>query len=212
MLAHHLEMHVSLLSPGGEVLRESSQGTPPEDHTRLLVSIGDEPLGALRVCGERELTQAERGLIELCSHLIALQLLRERAALQSELRVHTEFLDDLIEDRLNDRRGILAHAALLGVDLRAPHLIACIGLKAPPDADAQAAVTRRTFTRLEHDIRRQQPGSIVVPRSGDVVVLLATRGAGLGEIHRSICSVIPASTGNPDQLAGQAWADLHRAG
>jgi sugar diacid utilization regulator/putative methionine-R-sulfoxide reductase with GAF domain len=202
VLAHHLGMHVSLFSPGGEVLRESSQGTPPEDQTRMFVSVGDEPLGALRVCGRRELTQAERGLVELCSHLIALQLLRERAALQSELRAHSEFLDDLIEDRLNDRRGILAHAALLGVDLRAPHLMACIGLKAPRDADAQAAVTRRTLTRLEQAIRRQQPGSIVVPRNGDVVVLLATLGAEPGEIHRSIRSVIQASTGHADQLAG----------
>src|SRR6266571_1584392 len=207
VLARHLGMHVALLDPAGEVLRMSESGAPhqrprvKDAPARLQISIGDQPLGALRVSGDRELTRAESELAELCSHLIALQLLRERAALQTELRVHSEFLDDLLEGRLDDRAGMLARAALLGVDLRTPRHVICIGLQARRDADAPAAITRRTFTRVDSDVRRDLPGSIVVPRAGDVVVLLATRGAEPSEIHRTLCSIVSAAAGEKDQLS-----------
>ncbi len=208
VLARHLRMHVALLDPAGEVLRTSEPGTPPhrgssaaDAPVRLLISVGDQSLGALRVSGDRELTRAEAELAGLCSHLIALQLLRERAALQTELRVQSEFLDDLLEGRLNDRAGMLARAALLGVDLQTPRHVVCIGLQARPDAGAPAAITRRTFTIVDSDVRRDLPGSIVVPRAGDVVVLLATRGAEPGEIHRILRSIVSCAGGEKDQLS-----------
>ena len=151
--------------------------------------------------GDRELTRAEAELTELCSNLIALQLLRERAALQTELRVHSEFLDDLLEGRLDDRTGMLARAALLGVDLQTPRQVVCLGLLGSREAGVQAAITRRIFNRVDSEVRRDLPGSIVVPRAGDVVVLLATRGAEHAEIHRILSGIVSAAEGDQDRLS-----------
>jgi sugar diacid utilization regulator/putative methionine-R-sulfoxide reductase with GAF domain len=210
VLARHLEMDVALLDPAGEVLGTSEPGARYRGSgageasapapARLAVTVGDQPLGVMRISGDRELTRAEAELAELCSHLIALQLLRERAALRTELRLHSEFLDDLLEGRLGDRPGMLARAALLGVDLRTPRHVACIGRNAGPDAGAPAAITRRTLSRVDTDVRRQRPGSIVVPRGGDVVVLLAAEGAGPGEVRRVLSGVVSATAGGNDLL------------
>jgi sugar diacid utilization regulator/putative methionine-R-sulfoxide reductase with GAF domain len=182
VLAHHLGMRVELLAPGGAVLREASPGTPPEAPVRLQVDVGEPPLGALRVSGERALTAGERELVEVSGHVVALQLLRERAALQTELRVHGEFLEDLLEGRLEDRDAILARAALLGVDLKAPRYVACAGLH----GDGSPAITRRSLDRLERAIRRRFPDASLVPRGGDVVVLLAPGRAEAREVEQAL--------------------------
>jgi sugar diacid utilization regulator len=160
-----------------------------------VAAVGDEPLGALRLRGERPLTPGEHELVEVCTQLIALQLLRERAALQSELRVHSEFLDDLLEGRLHDRHGLLGRAALLGFDLRAPHYIVCVGLHAGPATDRPAAVKRRTLTQVEQYIRAHFEKSIVVPRRGDLVVLLATGRAEQQQVHEVLRGMVRVPPG-----------------
>jgi sugar diacid utilization regulator len=182
-LAHHLRMDVVLVDPVGDLLRHVSAGTEPARQVQLEVSVGEQPLGFLRIVGDRELTDAEHELAMMCADLVALQLLRERAALQTELRVHSEFLDDLLQGRLTERHTTLVRAALLGVDLRSPQYVACIGLPARSDTEriarsavsdspAWPAVTRQVLISVEREIRKHLPGSIVLPRLGDLVCLL----------------------------------------
>lgn len=186
VLAHHLAMHVELVDLTGEVLREASLGAERAAPARLAIDVGDEPLGTLRFRGGRDLTPSERDLAESCGHLIALQLLRERAALQSELRVHSEFLDDLLKGSVDDRHGIHARAALLGVDLNAPRFVACVG----PHGRGAPAVTRRVLAQVEQAIRGHFPRSVVVPRAGNVVVLLEPEGAAPKQVHRALREVV----------------------
>ncbi|TWF75750.1 sugar diacid utilization regulator [Pseudonocardia hierapolitana] len=196
MLAQHLGYDVELLDPAREPLGEtpSDAGAAP---VRLLVDVGDEPLGALCVRADHEPTSSDAELVDVCARLIALQLLRERAALQSELRVHGELLDDLLEGRTDDRNGLLSRAALLGVDLKVPRYVVCIGLRAPSGEldreDAARAVSRRPFSQVEQGIRRYAPESIVVPRGGDIVVLLAAGTTDPGQIQRALEAVLSAA-------------------
>jgi DNA-binding PucR family transcriptional regulator len=163
-------MRVELLAPGGAVLRATG------------VEAGGvvAELGALRVSGERPLTRAERELVAVCADVVALDLARERAVLQTELRVHGEVLDDLLEGRLDDRDAIRARAALLGIDLSLPRYVACVGLH------GKGSITRGTLDALERAIRRPFPDATVVPRGGDVVLLVAPDGAEAREVEHNL--------------------------
>jgi sugar diacid utilization regulator/putative methionine-R-sulfoxide reductase with GAF domain len=172
VLAHHLRMHVELLDAGGELLRAASPGTRQVEQIQLVRPVGDEPLGTLRIRGERPPREPELELVELCSHLVALQLLRERAAMRSELRLQSEFVDDLLAGRLHDRTAMLTRAAVLGVDLHTRHQVVRFG-RCGGAAGATPAVPRRTLALLETEIAREFPRSIVVPHHGDVLAMLA---------------------------------------
>jgi len=96
--------------------------------------------------------------------------------------VRGEFLDDLLEGHLDNRTAIRARAALLGVDLQAPRYVACVGLH----GERAPAITRLSLNQVEQAIRRRFPDSTVVPRSGDVVVLLAHGRAEAREVERAL--------------------------
>jgi sugar diacid utilization regulator/putative methionine-R-sulfoxide reductase with GAF domain len=171
VLAHHLGMRVELLAPGGAVLREASPGAGPDAPVRWQAAIGEPQLGTLRISGERALSGAERELAAVCGDVVAVELARERAALQTELRVLGEFLDDLLEGRLDDRDAIRSRAALLDIDLSVPRYVACVG------QHGSGTITRRALQRVESGLRRRFGDCTVVPRGGDIVVLLAPGGA-----------------------------------
>ncbi|MFD2400093.1 helix-turn-helix domain-containing protein [Prauserella oleivorans] len=205
VLAHHLGMTAELLEPGGDRLAKAPPGDGPGEPVRLRVPVGDEPLGYLRVSGDREPAQAERELVEICADLVALQLQRERAALRAESRVHSEFLDDLLEGRIADVPGMRTRAALLGIEPSAPRYVACVGLRLPMDAgsgDAPPGVTRRVFAHVERCLRLRFPRSIVNPRRGDVVVLLDPEGADLERVDRALREVVAPGEPAADLVAG----------
>lgn len=209
VLAHHLGLRVELLEPGGEVLCKAPPGEGRDDRLRLRLAVGEEPLGFLQVSGDREPTRAQHELVALCADVIALQLLRGRAALRAESRVHSELLDDLLEGRLDDRSGMLARAALLGLDFKAPRHVACVGLRLPSDSDSgdiPPAVTRQLFSQVELNVRRRFPRSTLIPRDGDVVVLLEAGAADLEQVHRLLREVV----GRPAAGGGELVAGLGR--
>lgn len=203
VLAHQLSTHVELLGPGGEQLCSAPPGGSREAAVQLRVNVGDEPLAVLQVSRERELEPSEGQLVEICADLIALQLLRERATLRAESRVHSEFVDRLLDGRLDDRQGMLARAALLGLESRSPRYVACVGLRLPIDAaagDTPPTVTRRVFTQVEQRVRRYFPRSVVHPRGGDIVVLLDPESRDLGHVQQVLREVIGPRGEQPTEL------------
>lgn len=206
VLAHHLGTYVELLGPGGEQLSGAPPGGDRGEPVRLRVDVGDEPLAVLQVSRERELEPSEEQLVEICADLVGLQLLRERATLRAESRVHSEFVDGLLDGRIDDRQGMLARAALLGLEPRSPCYVACVGLRLPTDAapgDAPPTVTRRVFTQVEQRVRRHFPRSVVHPRSGDIVVLLDPESHDLDHVQQALREVIgPRGERPPELVAG----------
>jgi sugar diacid utilization regulator/putative methionine-R-sulfoxide reductase with GAF domain len=174
-LADDRGLRVELVGRGGEVLRQA--GAPADAPVRVEVDVGDDPLVVLRIRGERELAPPEVDLVGVCADLIELALLRERTALVTELRVHGELLDDLLEGR---SAAVPARGALLGIDLSVPRYVACLGLRGV----RPVAVTRGVLDGVETTIRARFPRSVVAGRGGDVVVLLEPAGAAVEQVVR----------------------------
>ena len=203
VLACHLGMHVELLNSDGELLREAPRPGGAQAHVRFEVAVGEDLPALLRVRGDRDLQAIERELVEVCSGLIALQMLRERAALRMELRVYGELFDDLLEGRVDDRLRLLERAALLGVDLKAHRYVACIGLHvgaAGARDDTNTTFSRSAFDRLEHDLGRHFPRAILIPRCGEVVALLEPGQTGCADVDEALRRVV-GSTAETGALA-----------
>ncbi|UGS34721.1 helix-turn-helix domain-containing protein [Capillimicrobium parvum] len=203
VLACHLGMHIELLNSDRELLREAPQPGGGTAHVRFETAVGEELPALLRVRGDRDLDATERELVEVCSGLIALQLLRERAALQMELRVHGELFDDLLEGRVDDHLRLLERAALLGVDLKAPRYVACIGPHVGEGGecdDTHAAFSRGALDRLEHDLGRHCPRAILMPRRGEVVALLEPEKTARKKVDEALRLVV-GSTAETGALA-----------
>lgn len=193
ILAHNLGLRTELLEPDGEVLYSAPPGNGHDDQVQTRVMVGDEPLAMLRTSGNHEPTQAQYELLTLCADMLALCLLRQRAAVRAESRVHSELLDNLLDGHLDDRTGMLAKAALLGVDLKTPRYVACVGLQFPLDADSAdipPSVTREQFDQIERRVRDRFPHSALIARSGDVVLLLEADSGDLKQIRHRLHEVI----------------------
>jgi sugar diacid utilization regulator/putative methionine-R-sulfoxide reductase with GAF domain len=183
--AHHLGMQVELLDPGGDVLR-IAPGTAGEDEpVQWEGAIADETLGSMRIRGQDQLGAGDRAVADIGARIIGLQLMRRRAALRAEVRLHGELLHDLLEGRLEDMRGIRDRAMLLGIDLKVPRFVACIGWHHATQG-TRHTVTRRALTAAETAIHGRFPESLIIPQQDKIVILLAPGDAGLDEVHAEL--------------------------
>jgi sugar diacid utilization regulator/putative methionine-R-sulfoxide reductase with GAF domain len=176
-VAERLSARVRLLEPGGAVVREA--GPDFGDATeRFPVTAGTQDLGTLEIATRTPLEDEERPGIELITHLLSLQFLRERAAIEAELGLHSQLLDDLLQGKVDDRDALLGRAALLGVDLLARRSVVCIGLlprgASGTDPTSDVPVTRRLLREVEKAARMRLPGTLVTPGARAVVLLVET--------------------------------------
>jgi DNA-binding PucR family transcriptional regulator len=112
-----------------------------------------------------------------------------------------EFLDDLLEGRTDDRRGLLARAALLGIDLGEPHHVVRLGAYKPEDAGEIPVLDRDTVHHVEQAVRARYSRSMVVPQGGDVVMLLPPGADGVRDVCTSLEHVVRPRPGTPVRLA-----------
>lgn len=173
MLAHHLGRNLELLEPGGDLLRAVPAASEPDLPILCELPVGEEPIALLRVRGHRELSGHEQDFIALGARVLTLQLLRERAALRAELRLHGELVSELLNGQLGEVQETKERAALLGLDLRQTRYVACIGLHAPTESGtAVKALSHRLHDAIETQMCIHFPQSLVVRHADETVALL----------------------------------------
>lgn len=98
------------------------------EHEPVLESIpimaGDTELGALAPLGDLALTPLERKALEHGATVIALELVKERAALEVEWRLQGELLEELLRSGNAPSPDLLTRAERFGVDLTRRHRLA----------------------------------------------------------------------------------------
>lgn len=168
---------VGVFDHGGGVLGKAGDESGDE-HASVPLQAGGIELGRLDFVRADPFTSDEFELAEHTGRLVALQLLRERSTLEAELRLHGQLLDDLLEGSVTDAAGIVRRGSLLGVDLRGPGLVVCIGVHPRPKAaeHGPAPTLNRTAADLLERLARQQFEQAIVALRGDQVVLLAGIG------------------------------------
>ena len=114
--------------------------------------------------------------------------------------MYAEFLDDLLEGRTTDRHVLLSRAALLGLNLQAPHHVVCLGIHSATDSTETPVVDRETLHRVERAMQSRYAKSVVIPRGGDIVVLLPPGTDAVREVARSLQDIVGTRPGAPEGL------------
>jgi sugar diacid utilization regulator len=128
---------------------------------------------------------AELGALELraIEHAVvvsALELMRERTALDVEWALRGDLLAELLVDTPTDSTTVIARARNLGLDLRSPHALLVVradGASAPASSDQ-----RRLLAMVQEATRFWHPSPLVTI-SGNHVVVLRPVSAPANEHH-----------------------------
>ena len=156
------------------------------DQRRLMAPIlaGGEVIGYLTVLEEQPFADWLPAFLPQVTAILALELMKRRVVLETELHLMTDFLGDLLFGRSTDHETIVARAGFLGVDLFRPWLLLLV------EADDIAALCRATrlanpvaalqqlFAIIRRRIRQRLPGGIVVVQSQSIVILYPAASGG----------------------------------
>ncbi len=161
----------------------------------VAIMAGATVLGSLRAVGEERLTALQRKALEHGATVIALELVKTRAALEVEWRMQAELLDELVRCDKTIPDNLRARAQRAGVDLTRARCIAVFA----PDEDGSAA---RLLETARHTLRCNPRLEGLITRRGEhVVVAIGDEPAGKAHAavrdlqNRARLAGIPASCG-----------------
>ncbi|TCK20691.1 helix-turn-helix domain-containing protein [Pseudonocardia endophytica] len=130
------------------------------------IMAGGQHLGRVRLAERRAPTDFERSALSLGATAIALELVKEAAALEAEWRVRGELLEEML--RAGDTRpeSLRRRARQAGFDVTTPCVVAVVEALSGTDRDPMLAMFRAAGTI---------DGVLVGTRGSQVVVALAQR-------------------------------------
>ena len=147
---------------------------------RLMAPIlaGREVLGYVTILEEsRPLREDDALVLQQAALILAIELLRQRAVLEADMRLRADFLRDLFSDNLVSPEAIGLRASILGIALFRPWDLMVVE---PDDAEVLLAASgvrhltaarTRLFEVVRRTARAISPGSVVIAQDQGVVVL-----------------------------------------
>jgi DNA-binding PucR family transcriptional regulator len=139
----------------------------PDGIEAVAVVAGEAELGVLHADGAAPLTPLQRKALEHGATVIALELVKEQAALEVEWRLQGELLEELLRYRDEVPEGLLRRAERFGVDLEAPHRVAVLQPEGGTTASSLLEFMRRGLRHRGH------VGALVAQRGERVLVAVA---------------------------------------
>jgi GAF domain-containing protein len=134
----------------------------------VAIVAGDEHLGSLHAQGSEPLSDLQHNALQQAATVMALEILKERSALDAEWRLRGELLDEIVAAEGAWSEGLLLRSQRFGVDL---DLRRCLAVLEPVDAERAADlqhIVRTTFHRA-----LGEGTALVSKRSDRILVALA---------------------------------------
>jgi sugar diacid utilization regulator len=142
--------------------------TPPDAERSVAIFAGEERLGSLHPEGSEPLSDLQHNALQQAATVMALEILKERSALEAEWRLRGELLDEIVGADGDWSEGLLLRSERFGVDLE---LRRCLAVLEPLDAEHAGDlqhVIRTSFHRALGD-----GTALVSKRGGRLLVALA---------------------------------------
>ena len=212
-------------APDGLPARLSGFADPErrdDDLTVLPIRAGSESLGWLAVGpADEDAAPGRRAALDHGATVVALELMRERAAAETERRLRGDLVEELLGTPLNprDAERLADRAARLGYRIRGPVWVLALE---PDDDDAARALSsptsrRRLARALAEEIGRLAPGGLAVERGAGMVLLVPGEpdAADVERLARSAVVLAGALAAGASASCGLSSgaggpADLHR--
>lgn len=158
----------------GEMTMEADAG--PHSLTVVPIRVADELVARIWVdCRLHELTDLDRRALENATVIVALEILRLRAAQDVEWRVQGDIVDVLVHGHPSEFPSLVARAEALGHDLRVPHrmvLLAFPGEAEPGAALAGPGAARAIKQTVTSVLDAVSPRPLIAVDDGRVIVLV----------------------------------------
>ena len=151
------------------------------------VTLHNEVLAWLWVGGPGlDLDEMGRLGLERFAMAVALELSKQRSAVQVRLRLSRDLMADLLGDiKTGEKEPLVERGAAMGHDLKAPHTL--VVLRA--DGRQHTSVRHSLHEVADSSLSRFAPGAIVGEKGGDVIVLVPnSAGRPAGDVARTIAA------------------------
>jgi purine catabolism regulator len=129
------------------------------------------PAGYLVLGGSGDVTDLDRQVAERAARVLGIELAKQRAVTEAQLRLQGDFLDDLLSGSYPSEEAMLARARWMGHDLARPYVLLAVSIEEPADRSSgtqrlQAADLVRT------EVLRLTPGALLRERQDRLAVAL----------------------------------------
>lgn len=171
----------------------------------LPLVVGEEPLGHLAI-GEvtPQLSDLDRIAMEQGALMVSIEMMKEKTALDAEMRVRSDFLNDLLA---NHPSATYDRATFLGWDPSVAYDLLVVDVKRAAVVEGRqgetmedAALRRSAASVARGALSRHDPSVVAVVHGDGIVVLAPVRGDG------------PATSGSREPAPAEPLAhDLHAA-
>ncbi|HUW65958.1 MAG TPA: helix-turn-helix domain-containing protein [Spirochaetia bacterium] len=175
-------------------------GTTPEGNEDQLIVLpviaGQDHLGFVATLeGKRKLNELDYIALEHTSTVVALDLLKQKAAFETELRLRKNFLKELMEGSYEFEEGVIWKARQLGLDLSQVHRVVVLETNARYPGTRPAPPVSGGRRNLLQIVDR-------TIRSAHIFALLA-------EYNNNLIMLIPDPAAEPNKINNQSLTVLH---
>lgn len=173
LLRRRFGLSVDLVDSDGQSLIGAERAADP---IRYRASLPGRAGERLEVAGDRELSVDEQVAVRAAALMFGLQLRANRASADAHRRAGRDLVDALIT-RSRDPQALRSDAALLGVDLQGSYHVVCLGARRSESGPSGEAIplSGAAVEQLERAVVAAHPGSLIVARNGDAVLVLPAR-------------------------------------
>ena len=133
------------------------------------------PAGYLGLLGDADVSDLDRQIAERAARVLGIELAKQRAVTEAQLRMQGDFLEDLLSGSYPSEEAMLARARWMGHDLTRPHVVMALAVEDPNRAKASESRRMRASDLLRTEVVRLSPGSLVREQQGTLAVAMPRR-------------------------------------
>ena len=138
------------------------------------------PAGYLGLAGAADVSDLDREIAERAARVVGIELAKQRAVTEAQLRLQGDFLDDLLSGRYPSEEAMLARAKWVGHNLALPHVVLALAVDEPagPQVGSSNAATAPESRRLQAadlvrtELVRIAPDALLREQQGTLALVL----------------------------------------
>lgn len=130
------------------------------------------PAGYLALAGDTVVSDLDRQVAERAARVLGLELAKQRAVTEAQLRTQGDFLDDLLSGNYPSEDAMLARARVLGHDLTRPHLVVILAVDEVHPDEAGESHRLRSADLARTEVIRLAPRALLREQQGTLALAL----------------------------------------
>jgi purine catabolism regulator len=134
--------------------------------------LRDTPAGYLVLGGDAAMTDLDRQVAERAARVIGIELAKQRAVTEAQLRLQGDFLDDLLSGSYPTEEAMLARARWMGHDLGRPHVLLALSIEAAGERGSAESHRLQAADLVRTEVLRLTPGALLREQQETLAVAL----------------------------------------